>query len=74
MRSFKVNEEIHAAQVRVIGTEGEQLGIMPVAQALTLARSSGMDLAEIAPSATPPICRIMNVRGFREKAQKPNRN
>jgi translation initiation factor IF-3 len=50
--------------VRVIAEDGEQLGIMPPAQALTLAEQKGLDLVEIAATATPPVCRIMNSGKF----------
>jgi translation initiation factor IF-3 len=47
-------------EVRVVSPEGEQLGILPVAQALELARQRDMDLVEVAPEAMPPVCRIMD--------------
>jgi translation initiation factor IF-3 len=47
-------------EVRVVSADGEQLGILPIAQALELARSRDMDLVEVASEATPPVCRIMD--------------
>jgi translation initiation factor IF-3 len=55
-----VNERIRAREVRVIDEEGNQLGIMPPFEALKIARGSGLDLVEVAPTANPPVCRIIN--------------
>ncbi len=54
------NEEIEASEVRVIDQEGEQAGVMPIAEALELARDQGLDLVEVSPTAKPPVCRIMD--------------
>jgi translation initiation factor IF-3 len=56
----RVNERIRAKEVRVIDAEGKQLGIMPPFEALKTARSQGLDLVEVAPTANPPVCRIIN--------------
>jgi translation initiation factor IF-3 len=58
------NEEITAPRVRVIGEEGEQIGIMPTYQAMSLAREAGQDLVEVAPQAEPPVCRVMDFGKF----------
>ena len=58
------NEEISAPRVRVIGAEGEQIGIMPTFQAMELARNTALDLVEVAPQAEPPVCRIMDFGKF----------
>jgi translation initiation factor IF-3 len=55
-----VNERIRAKEVRVIDEEGKQLGIMPPFEALKMARNQGLDLVEVAPTANPPVCRIIN--------------
>jgi translation initiation factor IF-3 len=55
-----VNERIRAREIRVIDEEGTQLGIMPPFEALKQARSRGLDLVEVAPTANPPVCRIIN--------------
>lgn len=55
-----MNERIRAKEVRVIDEEGKQLGIMPPLEALKLARSQGLDLVEVSPTANPPVCRIIN--------------
>ena len=54
------NEEIDAVEVRVIDSEGEQKGVMSVAAAIELARGESLDLVEVAPTADPPVCRIMD--------------
>ena len=55
-----MNERIRAKEVRVIDEEGKQLGIMPPFEALKMARGQGLDLVEVAPTANPPVCRIIN--------------
>jgi translation initiation factor IF-3 len=59
-RFVRVNERIRAREIRVIDEEGQQLGIMPPFEALKLARTQGLDLVEVAPTANPPVCRIIN--------------
>jgi len=60
----RINDRIRAKEIRVIDEDGGQLGIMPPQQALMLAEEKGLDLVEIAPTATPPVCRIMNSGKF----------
>jgi translation initiation factor IF-3 len=59
-----VNETIQGKDVRVIGADKEALGVLPLNQALSLAREKGLDLVEIAPQAQPPVCRIMDYGKF----------
>ena len=67
----RVNGKIRAREVRVIGVDGKQLGVLSLNDALTMARQHGVDLVEIAASATPPVCRLVNLGKFRyEKAKK----
>ena len=54
------NEEIDAAEVRVIDAGGEQAGVMPLEAALVIARDDGLDLVEVSPMAEPPVCRVMD--------------
>ncbi len=74
----QLNEEIQDAEVRLIGAEGEQLGIMPADKANELAEEQGLDLVKISPNATPPVCKIMDYSKFcydqkkREKDAKKN--
>ena len=59
-----MNERIRAKEIRVIDEEGKQLGIMPPFEALKMARRQGLDLVEVAPTANPPVCRIINYGKF----------
>ncbi len=66
-----MNDRIRAREVRLIGPDGDQLGIKPVPEALRMARGLDLDLVEVAPMANPPVCRIMDYGKFRyEEAQK----
>jgi translation initiation factor IF-3 len=65
-----VNREIRIPQVRVIGAEGEQLGVMPTPEALKKAQESGYDLVEVAPTSQPPVCRIMDYGKYKFELQK----
>ncbi|MCC7076764.1 MAG: translation initiation factor IF-3 [Acidimicrobiia bacterium] len=59
-RDTRVNERIRAREVRLVGPEGEQMGITPVPEALQFARSKGLDLVEVAAQANPPVCKVMD--------------
>jgi len=59
-RGPRVNERIRIPQIRVIGAEGEQLGILYTEEALQMAKDHGLDLVEVAPEARPPVCKIMD--------------
>lgn len=65
-----INRDIHAKEVRVINSEGEQLGIMPLEEALRITEESGLDLVEVAPNANPPVCRIMDYGKYRYQQTK----
>ncbi len=65
-----INEEITVAQVRLVGEDGEQLGIVPIDQAQNLSIDKGLDLVMIAPKAEPPVCRIMDYGKFRFEQEK----
>ena len=64
------NEQIRARELRVIGPEGEQMGILSRADAITQARELGLDLVEVAATAEPPVCRIMDYGKFKYEIQK----
>ncbi|MFU8831587.1 MAG: translation initiation factor IF-3 [Wenzhouxiangella sp.] len=64
------NEDISAPNVRVVGSEGDQIGVMAIRDALARAQEEGMDLVEIAPQAEPPVCRIMDWGKFRFETSK----
>ena len=67
----RVNGKIRAREVRVIGVDGNQMGILSLADAINLARANGVDLVEIAPNATPPVCRVVDYGKYRyEQAKK----
>ncbi|TMQ68427.1 MAG: translation initiation factor IF-3 [Candidatus Eisenbacteria bacterium] len=62
---IRVNERIRVPQVRLIGDDGEQVGVLPAREALALAQSKGLDLVEVSPTARPPVCRIMDYGKFK---------
>jgi translation initiation factor IF-3 len=68
-----MNERIRAREVRVIGDEGQQIGIMPPFEALRMAREKNLDLVEISPTAQPPVCRIMDYGKFLYQQEKRER-
>ena len=65
-----MNDQITAAQVRLVSEDGEQRGIVPIAEALRIAEEVGMDLVEVAPNARPPVCRIMDFGKFKFEQSK----
>lgn len=65
-----MNEDITAREVRLIGAEGEQVGIVPIEEALRTAEDAELDLVEIAPTAEPPVCRIMDYGKFKFEESK----
>ena len=69
-----MNERIRVREVRVIDEDGTQLGIMPPPQALAIARQKGLDLVEIAATAVPPVCRIMDFGRYQYQEQKRARS
>ena len=73
MRQLRVNERIRISQVRVIGADGAQLGIMVPADAIKMAKDLGLDLVEVAPQTSPPVCRIMDFNKFRYEEQRRDR-
>ncbi|WP_042280973.1 translation initiation factor IF-3 [Candidatus Protochlamydia sp. R18] len=73
---MKVNREIRAPKVRVIDHLGEQVGIIPLYEALAMAEENGLDLVEIVPGSSPPVCKVMNFGKFRydqSKREKENK-
>ena len=73
MKQLRVNERIRISQVRVIGADGAQLGVMSPLDALRLAREAGLDLVEVAPQTSPPVCRILDFNKFRYEEQRRER-
>ena len=76
----QLNEEIRDKELRLIGADGEQLGIMSADEALRIAEERGLDLVKISPQAQPPVCKLMNYGKFkfeqskREKEAKKNQH
>lgn len=68
--AHRINEFINAREVRLIGSDGGQLGILSIAQALAEADKAELDLVEVAPEAKPPVCRLMDYGKFKYKEQK----
>ena len=74
-RNFiRKNDKIRAREVRVIGPEGDMLGVMPPEEALKIAKSHGLDLVEVAASARPPVCRILEFGKYKYELSKNKRN
>ncbi|HYA76279.1 MAG TPA: translation initiation factor IF-3 [Burkholderiaceae bacterium] len=69
-RAHRINGEITVPEIRLIGAQGEQLGVVRTAEALRMAEEGNVDLVEIAPTAEPPVCRIMDYGKFRYQEQK----
>ena len=67
---LRINGKIRAREVRVVGDEGKQLGVMTLSDALNLARNQGVDLVEIAPNAVPPVCRVVDFGKYRYEMAK----
>ncbi len=67
---LRVNREIRVREVRVIGPEGEQLGILPTPDALKKAQDQGYDLVEVAPTSEPPVCRVMDYGKYKYEQSK----
>ena len=66
----ELNEDIRDKEVRLIGSQGEQLGIVSSQEALKIADEQGLDLVKISPQATPPVCKLMNYGKFRFEQSK----
>ena len=66
----RVNRRIRAREVRVIGADGEQVGVLPVRDSMDLAQEAGLDLVEVAPTARPPVCKIMDFGRYKYDEKK----
>ncbi|GAU77151.1 translation initiation factor IF-3 [Fusibacter sp. 3D3] len=73
IKTADINEEIRDREIRVIGDDGEQLGVMLTKDALAIAQEKKLDLVKIAPNANPPVCRIMDFGKHRYEQQKRNK-
>ncbi|MGQ0568174.1 MAG: translation initiation factor IF-3 [Armatimonadota bacterium] len=69
-REARINDRIRVREVRLIGPEGEQLGIVPTREALARAQEHTLDLVEVAPTANPPVCKIMDYGRYKYEQRK----
>lgn len=69
-KDYLINHDIRAKEVRLVGADGEQIGVVPTREALRMAADADLDLVNVAPSAKPPVCRIMDYGKFRYEMQK----
>jgi translation initiation factor IF-3 len=67
---YRLNENIDAAEVRLVGAGGEQIGVVPLEEAKKVAEEASLDLVEISPQAEPPVCKVMDYGKFRFEEQK----
>ncbi len=67
---MRINDEITASEIRLVGVEGEPLGIVSLAQAMQMAEEAEVDLVEISPVAVPPVCRLMDYGKFKYRESK----
>jgi translation initiation factor IF-3 len=73
VKRLRINLQIRAGKVRLIGEEGEQLGVVPSSQALQIAREHELDLVEVAPTASPPVCKIIDYGKYKYEQAKKER-
>ena len=73
VKATRLNELIRVPEVRVIGRDGQNLGVMSITQAITAARSAGLDLVEVNPKGVPPVCKILNYGQYRYEQEKEAR-
>ena len=69
-RGPKTNERIRSPEVQVISSSGENLGILPIQEAINAAKQEGLDLIEISPNAKPPVCKIIDIGKYKYDLQK----
>ena len=67
---YAINYHIEAREVRLVGEDGEMVGVVPLREALTRAEEAGLDLVEVSPTARPPVCKILDYGKFRFQEQK----
>ena len=73
-KGLRINEQIRVREVRLIDDEGEQKGIVPTAEALKMAKERELDLVEVAPTANPPVCKILDYGKYRFEQEKKLRD
>jgi translation initiation factor IF-3 len=72
-RDLRVNQEIRAREVRLVDDDGRQLGVVPLREAMRIALERGLDVVEVAPTASPVVCRIMDYGRFKYEQEKRER-
>ena len=70
IQQYKVNQRIKSENVRLVGAEGEPLGIVPTEEAIKMAEAKEMDLVEVSPKADPPVCKILDYGQFKYQKEK----
>ena len=70
IKELRINDRIIAKEVRLVGEKGEQLGIMPLFQAREVAKKQDLDIVEVAPTAVPPVCRLLDYGKFKYEQSK----
>ena len=70
VKDLRINEQIRVREVRLIDGDGEQRGVLPANEAMQLAKESGLDLVEIAPNASPPVCKILDYGKYKFEQEK----
>lgn len=73
VKNLAVNQRIRAKEVRLIGEQGEQVGVVPLLRALQIARERDLDLVEVAPTASPPVCRLLDYGKYKYAQTKKER-
>ena len=73
LKNIRVNQRIRSPEVRVIGPNAEQLGVVAIRRALELAEEGGLDLVEVSPNSKPPVCRIMDFSKYKYDQEKKER-
>jgi translation initiation factor IF-3 len=69
----RINDRIRVPEVRLVGAEGEQIGIVPIGEAIRLAQEADLDLVEVAPTARPPVCKLMDYGKFKYESDQKRR-
>jgi translation initiation factor IF-3 len=73
IKRLRINLQIRAGKVRLIGEQGEQLGVVPLSQAIQIAREHELDLVEVAPTASPPVCKVLDYGKYKYEQAKKER-
>jgi translation initiation factor IF-3 len=73
-KDLRINEQIRVREVRLIDDDGSQKGILPILDAIKMAKDAGLDLVEVAPTANPPVCKILNYGKFKFEQEKKVRD